>query len=222
MINIAIDGPGGAGKSTLARKLAQALGFLYVDTGALYRAVGLYALRAGVSANDAVKVAALLPQLQLSLRHTDAGQRVVLNGEDVSEAIRAPEISMAASAVSAIPAVRSFLLGLQKDIARENNVLMDGRDIGTVVLPAAQLKIFLTATAEDRAHRRFLELQLKGSDETYESVLSDLKRRDAQDEERAIAPLKPAADAVVVDTTGFAFDRSFETLRTLCKERLGL
>ena len=222
MISIAIDGPSGAGKSSLARRLAQELGFLYADTGALYRAVGLAALRAGVAPSNAAAVEALLPSLTLSLRHTERGQRVLLGGEDVSDLLRTPDVSMAASDVSAIPAVRVFLLGLQKDIAANNNVIMDGRDIGTVVLPHAQLKIFLTASPEDRARRRYEELVTRGIDVKFETVLAEAVERDRQDTTRAVAPLKPAPDAVVVDTTGFAFDRSFGVLLALCREKLGL
>lgn len=220
MINIAIDGPAGAGKSTLSRKLAEKLGFIYVDTGALYRAVGLYVQRSSVLSNDAEKVAGLLHDIKIGLAFNENGQRVILNSEDVSAAIRAPEISMAASAVSAIPAVRAFLLDLQKDIAQKNNVIMDGRDIGTVVLPKAQLKIFLTASAEDRAGRRYEELLEKGVKTSYEDVLSDLIKRDAQDEGRKIAPLKPADDAVTVDTTGFEFEKSLEKLYKICRDRI--
>lgn len=220
MINIAIDGPAGAGKSTLARSLAKRLGFLYVDTGALYRAVGLFVLRAGARPDDAAAVAALLPRIAVRLEHGGNGQRVLLCGEDVTEQIRTPEISMAASAVSAIPAVRAFLLELQRSIARENHVIMDGRDIGTVVLPDAQLKIFLTASPEDRARRRFEEMRAKGMDARYEDVLEDVVRRDRQDTSRKIAPLAAAPDAVTVVTTGFEFSRSLETLCRLCRERL--
>jgi len=174
MISIAIDGPGGAGKSTIARTVAKQLGYIYIDTGALYRAIGLYALRAGVKPNDAAAVPQLLPQITLDLAFQNHEQRILLNGEDVSTAIRAPAVSMAASDVSAIPAVRAFLFELQRGLARKNNVIMDGRDIGTVVLPNADLKIFLTATAEDRARRRYEELQQKGAADTYEAVLAEL------------------------------------------------
>jgi cytidylate kinase len=222
MTNIAIDGPAGAGKSTLSRMLAEMLGFIYTDTGALYRAIGLFALEHGVAANDATGVAALLPDIKLGLDFNEHGQRVMLCGEDVSEKIRRPEISMAASDASAIPAVRAFLLGLQKDIAASNNVVMDGRDIGTVVLPDAQLKIFLTASPQDRARRRYDELITKGMQADYERVLADIISRDGQDSGREIAPLKPAADAVIVDTTGFEIDDSIRKLFEIAKERLSL
>ena len=220
MINIAIDGPAGAGKSTLSRMLAKKLGFIYVDTGALYRAIGLYAVQKGAYTSDAKSVQALLPQIKLALVYSDQGQRVILCGEDVSEKIRQPEISMAASEVSAIPAVREFLLGLQKEMAEKNDVVMDGRDIGTVILPHAQLKIFLTASKQDRARRRTIELKSRGMQADYEKVLADIIVRDAQDSGREIAPLKPAEDAVIVDTTGYEISKAIEKLLEITKERL--
>jgi cytidylate kinase len=220
-IAIAIDGPSGAGKSTIARILAQKLGYIYVDTGALYRATGYAVTARGVDYHDAAAVEALLPSLSVSLRYVDGAQRVYVGDEDVSDKIRTPEMSMAASAVSAQPPVRAFLFQLQQDIAAENNVIMDGRDIGTVVLPHAQVKIFLTASAEDRARRRYEELIEKGQDVTYEDVLADMKERDYNDSHRAIAPLKPADDAVLVDTTGYELEQSVERLATLVNETLG-
>ncbi len=217
---VAIDGPAGAGKSTLSRRLAADLGFLYVDTGAMYRAIGLFMTRRGIDPADAACVVPALPEVSLSLRHVAGEQRVFLGEEDVSEAIRLPEISLAASAVSAIPAVRDFLLQLQRDFGRQHSVLMDGRDIGTVVFPDAQLKIFLTASAEDRARRRFEELRAKGLPVSYEEQLAQVRQRDAQDENRAVAPLRPAADAVVVDTSGFSFEQSYQTLRNIIEERM--
>ncbi len=215
MINIAIDGPGGAGKSTISRQLAKELGYVYVDTGALYRAVGLYCVRKGINIKEEAAVAAVLNEVFLSLTFFDGEQHVILNGEDVSKAIRLPEISMAASAVSAIPAVRAFLFQLQKDIAKKSNCIMDGRDIGTVVLPEAQVKIFLTAAPEDRAMRRFEELKMKGISADYETVLAELVERDRQDTSRAAAPLKPAPDAVLVDTTGNCFETSVGILKEI-------
>lgn len=220
MFNIAIDGPAGAGKSTLSRMLADKLGFVYADTGALYRAVGLYAVRSGVSPQDEGGVSDLLSSIRLELALSPEGQRVLLGGEDVSTAIRAPEISKAASQVSAIPAVRAFLLSLQKEMAKERDIVMDGRDIGTVVLPDAQLKIFLTATPEDRARRRHAELLEKGMDISYEQVLSEVKDRDAQDTGRAIAPLRAAEDALIVDTTGYELEDSLKRLYRIAKEHL--
>ncbi len=215
MINIAIDGPGGAGKSTISRQLAKELGYVYVDTGALYRAVGLYCVRKGINIKEEAAVAAVLNEVFLSLTFFDGEQHVILNGEDVSKAIRLPEISMAASAVSAIPAVRAFLFQLQKDIAKKSNCIMDGRDIGTVVLPEAQVKIFLTAAPEDRAMRRFEELKMKGISADYETVLAELVERDRQDTSRAAAPLKPVPDAVLVDTTGNCFETSVGILKEI-------
>lgn len=218
---IAIDGPSGAGKSTIARILARELGFLYVDTGALYRTVGYYALTKGAQPGDAAAVEPLLAGLQLELRYVEGEQRVFANGEDVSERIRTPEVSMAASAVSALPAVRRFLFQMQQDMAAAHSVIMDGRDIGTVVLPHAGLKIFLTASVEDRAMRRFTELKEKGGDTAYEEVLADMKKRDYDDSHRAAAPLKPAEDAILVDTTGFTLEQAVEKLKALTQERLG-
>ncbi len=220
MMNVAIDGPAGAGKSTIARAAAKALGFIYVDTGALYRAVGVYSLRKGFDTKNAAAVESTLPHIQVELRFLDGVQYVLLNGEDVSEEIRTPSASMAASDVSAVPAVRQFLFDLQRDIAKKNDCIMDGRDIGTVVLPKAQVKIFLTAEAEARAKRRFLELQAKGAKDTYEAVLADLKARDYNDSHRAVAPLKPAADSILVDTTTLSLAESVEKVIEVIKEHL--
>lgn len=221
MISIAIDGPGGAGKSTIARTLAKDMGYLYVDTGALYRAIGLYARRNGAAPGDMEWVAALLPGIRLDLRWVEGIQRVYLNGEDVSDEIRLPEISMAASDVSAMVPVRDFLLELQRDMARKNNVVMDGRDIGTVVLPDAQIKIFLTAAPEERARRRCRELEEKGLPGDYQQVLSELQQRDEQDQKRAAAPLRQAEDAVLADTTGLTLEESLDLVKGIVKERSG-
>ena len=212
MSSVAIDGPAGAGKSTIARAVAQKLGYLYVDTGALYRAIGLYARRQGADPAQGEQVCPLLPQIQLSLRYVDGVQHVTLNGEDVSEDIRLPEMSSAASQVSAIPQVRDFLFDLQQNLAQEHNVVMDGRDIGTVVLPQAQVKIYLTATPQERARRRHLELLGKGIDQSYDQVLQDVLQRDYNDSHRAVAPLKQAQDAVCIDTTGLDFEQSLQTV----------
>jgi len=219
-INIAVDGPAGAGKSTVSRGAAKKLGFIYVDTGALYRAVGLNALRLGIDTKDIEAVGASLANAKVELKFTDGEQKVYLNGEDVSEAIRTPEASMAASNVSAIPAVRDFLFELQRDIARNNNCLMDGRDIGTVVLPWAQIKLFLTASPEERAMRRYKELAAKGQPEDYDKVLEEMKQRDYNDSHRAIAPLKPAEDAVLMDTSGQSLEQSIDAVTSLIKDRL--
>ena len=220
MISVAIDGPSWAGKSTLARRLAADLGYVYVDTGAMYRAIGLYASRQGADLHDEAAVAALLPQIRLDIRLVDGTQHVYLNGEDVSEAIRAEAIGMAASAVSAHGAVRAFLLETQRSLAAGQNVLMDGRDIGTVVLPHATVKIFLTASPEARARRRCLELRQKGKDADYETVLADIRRRDEQDTNRPIAPLRQAEDAIRIDTSEIDFDQSFELLKRTIREHL--
>ena len=219
-VNIAIDGPAGAGKSTLARTAAERLGYIYVDTGALYRTVGLYSIRKGFDTKDPASVGETLKDIDIKLGFTDEGQRVYLNGEDVSEAIRTPEASMGASNVSAIPCVREFLFDLQKQIAKENDCLMDGRDIGTVVLPDAQVKIFLTASPETRAKRRYDELVAKGSDVTFQDVLDDLIKRDYQDTHREIAPLKAADDAVVLDTSDFTFEQSLDAILDVITKKL--
>ncbi len=212
IINVAIDGPAGAGKSTVARAAAKELGYIYVDTGALYRAVGLNALRLGIDTTDTVKIEESLKTISVELKFIDGEQQVLLNGENVSSEIRTPDASMAASNVSAIPAVRAFLFDLQRDIAKKNNCLMDGRDIGTVVLPDAQVKIFLTASPEIRAKRRYDELIEKGSDVKYEDVLADLIKRDYNDSHREVAPLKPAEDGVTVDTSGLTLEESIDKI----------
>lgn len=220
--SVAIDGPAGAGKSTLARKLAEKLGFLYVDTGAIYRTVGLFALRRGADPADAGQVAELLPELRIRMTYgSDGLQHMLLGGEDVTGAIRAPEVSVAASKVSAVPAVRAFLLDMQRETAQWNhNVVMDGRDIGTVVLPEADVKIFLTAAPEERARRRCAELLERGEQADYESVLRDVVERDERDMSRAASPLRQAEDAAAVDTTGLSLEESLRRLLTLAKERL--
>lgn len=212
-IAIAIDGPAGAGKSTIAKAAAKHLGFIYVDTGAMYRAIGLYTIRKGVDPADIQAVAELLSEIEVSLaRDENKNQLVILNGEDVSGLIRTEQVSMAASRVSAIPEVRAFLLNLQRDLAKTADVIMDGRDIGTVVLPDAKVKIFLTASAEIRARRRYDELIAKGEQAVYEDVLADVIERDNNDMNRAIAPLKPAQDSVIVDTSELNLEESIALL----------
>ena len=218
---IAIDGPSGAGKSTMARRLARELGYIYVDTGALYRAIGLYMLGFGVDVGSKNAVFPLLAGLDIKLGYIDREQRVFANGDDVSDRIRIESVSMAASAVSAIPEVRDFLLDLQRQISKENNVVMDGRDIGTVVLPWADVKIFLTAAPEERAQRRFEELVNRGISADYGAVLEDLKQRDYNDSHREAAPLKPADDAILVDTTEISLEESVEILVNIVKENFG-
>lgn len=220
-IAIAIDGPAGAGKSTIARALAAKKGYIYVDTGALYRAVGYAVSAMGGDWRDEATVTASLPRIQVALRYVDGQQRVFVNGEDVSDRIRTPEMSMAASAVSALPPVREFLFQLQQDMAAQNNVVMDGRDIGTVVLPHADVKIFLSASAKARAERRRLELLEKGQDVPFEEVLADMEKRDYDDSHRAIAPLRKAEDAVAVDTTELTLQESIDYMLRLVEEKLG-
>jgi cytidylate kinase len=219
-INIAIDGPAGAGKSTIAKKVSKELGFIYVDTGALYRTVGLNVLRQGKDTKNETDVVATLEGLEVSLRFVDGEQRVFLGEEDVSTAIRQNEVSMAASNVSAIPKVREFLFDLQRNIAKKNNCIMDGRDIGTVVLPDAQIKIYLTASAQARADRRYKELIEKGQDVNYDDILKEIELRDYQDTHREIAPLKKADDAILVDTTELNLEESIESMLSVIKERL--
>ena len=219
-INIAIDGPAGAGKSTIAKSAARSVGFIYVDTGALYRSVAYYIISKGADVNSSEVVTALLPEIIPELKFIDGSQHVFVNREDVSDKIRTPEVSMGASAVSAIPAVRDFLFDLQKKIASENNVIMDGRDIGTVVLPDADLKIFLTASAEERARRRHTELTEKGENVTFESVLADVNQRDYNDSHREIAPLKQAEDAVLCDTTELDLNQATEKVISMIKETI--
>ena len=221
--SIAIDGPSGAGKSTLAKMIAAELGYLYVDTGAIYRTVGLYAKKNDVDPHDGPAVTALLDTIRIDMNYGEDGlQRMYLNGEDVTTDIRQHEISAYASAVSAIPEVRAFLLDMQRSFARTNNVVMDGRDIGTVVLPDAQIKIFLTADPEDRARRRYEELIQRGQQADFETVLKDLVQRDYNDSHRASAPLCQAEDALLLDTTGNTLAQSQELLLATVKERLGL
>ena len=222
-INIAIDGPGGAGKSTVARAVAKQLGFIYVDTGAIYRAIGLKFVRTGKSFTNE-NIISVLPGTELSLTHTDGEQNIIIDGEDVSSLIRTQEISSAASKVSAVPEVRAFLLDLQRDIARKNNVIMDGRDVGTVILPNAEVKIFLTANVEVRARRRHRELMAKGLEtpDTFERVLKEVAERDKADSERATAPLKPAEDAVLVDTSDMDLEQSVQTVINIIRRKVNV
>lgn len=220
IINVAIDGPAGAGKSTVARGAAKQLGYIYVDTGALYRAVGLNALRNKIDTKNAKAVAESINGIKVDIVFSNGEQRVLLNGEDVSEEIRTPDASMAASNVSAVPEVRAFLFDLQRDIAKRNSCIMDGRDIGTVVLPDAQVKIFLTASPETRADRRYKELIEKGTQADYNSVLDDIIKRDYNDMHRDIAPLKPAEDSVMFDTTGFTLEDSVAAVIKIIKEKI--
>ena len=218
-ISVAIDGPSGAGKSTVARAAAARLGFVYVDTGAMYRAIGLAVCRKGISGEDAAGIIAALPEIDVRLSYQDGAQHVLLCGEDVSDAIRTPEIAYYASKVSAVPEVRKFLLDVQRDMAKKGNILMDGRDIGTVILPDAPVKIFLTASAEKRAERRYLELCQKDRQLTRESVLHDIVERDRQDMTRAAAPLRQADDAVLLDTSDMTLDESIEAVLQIIQEK---
>ena len=220
MISIAIDGPSGAGKSTLARSLAEKLGYLYIDTGAIYRTIGLYTYEADIDPKNETAVAAVLPELDIRLTHGEDGlQHMILNDCDVTQEIRLPHVSLCASAVSAHPSVRAYLLEMQRELARTNNVIMDGRDIGTVVLPNADVKIFLTASAEARAQRRMKELEERGTPQPFETVLKEIEERDYQDSHRAAAPLKQAEDAALLDTTALDFRQSQEALLAIIRER---
>ncbi len=221
MISIAIDGPAGAGKSSICTRLAKELHYLHVDTGALYRAVGLAVLRQGKNPADPVEVLPLLPHIHIDLRFEEGEQRIFLNGEDVSAAIRLPEASAASSQVSAIPQVRAFLLEQQRSLALQYNVIMDGRDIGTVVLPDATIKIYLTAAPEARAHRRWLEQQQKGIAESYEEVLAAVKKRDYDDSHRAAAPLRQAEDAWLCDSTDLDFEGTVQAMLRYIRQRVG-
>ena len=219
--SIAIDGPGGAGKSSLAKAVAKKLNILHVDTGAIYRTIGYAAFARGRNARDESQIAPLLKTIRIDMAFDEAGrQKMLLDGKDVSREIRLPEISMYASNVSALPCVRAYLLEMQRDIARKRSVIMDGRDIGTVVLPDADLKIYLTASAEERARRRCLELSERGTPEPYEAVLREINERDEQDMHRAIAPLREAADAIRLDTSALNFDESEQALLKLIQEKL--
>ena len=220
MINIAIDGPSGAGKSTLSKSIAKELGYIYVDTGAMYRAIGLYFYKNSIEIFNDKDYADVLKNIKIELKYKDGTQLVFLNGQDVSSDIRIHIISDYASKVSAVPSVREFLLQMQRDIAKNNNIVMDGRDIGTVVLPNAKIKIFLTASANIRAKRRYNELLEKGQDVNFDDILSDVIARDERDSSRAIAPLKPAEDSIVVDTTDFSFDESLQFLLKTIKENM--
>ncbi len=219
MIQIAIDGPGGAGKSTISKAVAAKLGIVYVDTGALYRTVGYYVRNKEIDPHDRDAVGAILPEISIEVAYVDGAQHVFLNGEDLGDKIRTPEMSMYASAVSAIPSVRAFLLETQKEIARKNSVIMDGRDIGTVILPNADLKIYLTASAECRAKRRYDELVAKGQDVRFEDVLREMNERDTQDSTREIAPAQAAEDAILLDNTGMNLEESVDAIIALVREK---
>ena len=222
-LSIAIDGPAGAGKSTLARQLAEALGFLYVDTGAIYRTVGLFAQKQGKDCGDQEQVAEILPTILISLSYeADGVQHMYLQGADVTEEIRQNHVSGYASQVAAMPRVREFLVEMQRGLSREHHVVMDGRDIGTVILPQADVKIFLTASAEKRAQRRFAELTAKGMAVPFSQVLSEIEARDAADYQREIAPLRRAEDALLLDTSDLSLEESFQALLSLVKENISL
>jgi cytidylate kinase len=224
-INIAIDGPGGAGKSTISKAVAKRLGIVYVDTGALYRTVGYYARENGVSVTDARvsdKVTPLLKNITIDIKYVDGTQHVLLNGEDLGDKIRQPDISMYASAVSSVPSVRAFLLETQKELARKNSVIMDGRDIGTVILPDADVKIFLTASDEARATRRYKELLAKGVEANFDDVMRELVERDRADSSRDVAPLKPAEDSHIFDNSDYDFEGSVQYIIDLVKEKTGV
>ena len=220
MFKIAIDGPGGAGKSTVAKAVAKQLGITYVDTGALYRTVGLYVRQKNVDPKDEAAVAALLPEIQIKMAHEGGAQVIYLNGENVGDSIRTQEMSMYASAVSAHPPVRNFLLDTQRNIAKTQSIVMDGRDIGTVIFPDAEVKIFLTATPEDRARRRYEEQLSRGITVDYAQVLAEIMERDHNDSTRAVAPLRPAEDAVILDNSGFSVERSAQAVIDIIRSKL--
>lgn len=221
-VSVAIDGPSGAGKSTVAKAVAKKYGFIYVDTGAIYRTLGLFAQYQNVDSKDKAGIIALLPEVQIDIAYdTDGSQMMLLGGKNVSKEIRTPKSSIYASDVSAIPEVRSFLMDMQRDMAKKHDVIMDGRDIGTVVLPDANVKIFLTASAEERANRRYLELKEKGMETPYEEVLRDIQYRDEQDSNRAAAPLKPAEDALFLDSSALSFEETVEAVTRLVQEKTG-
>ena len=223
MIRIAIDGPGGAGKSSVAKAVAKELGIIYVDTGALYRNIGLYMLERGIDPKDTDGVVSALGDFTLELKFTDGKQVILLNGEDKGDAIRTPEVSMAASAVSAIPAVREYLLNMQRDTAKKNSVIMDGRDIGTVILPNAEVKIFLTASPEARAKRRYAELVARGNtDATYEQVYNEMVERDKNDSTRAVAPCVPAEDAIYLDNSDMTLEQTRDAILKAAKKNPSL
>ena len=221
IINIAIDGPGGAGKSTISKAVAKKLDILYVDTGALYRTIGLFVRSKNIEPTDAEAVTAILPEISIEVKYENSAQVIYLNGINHGDAIRTPEMSMYASHVSAIPSVRAFLLETQKQIAKTNSVIMDGRDIGTVILPDADVKIFLTASAECRAMRRYNELCARGQSVRYEDVLAEMNQRDEQDSSRAIAPAKPAEDAIILDNSDLNFEQSVEAIIEIVNKACG-
>lgn len=221
--SVAVDGPSGAGKSTLAKAAATQLGIVYVDTGAIYRSIGYYVYGKGINPKDAAAVIAVLPEMEIQMCYGEDGvQHMILNGEDVSQQIRLPEMSMYASAVSAIPEVRAFLLEMQRQMARSTSVIMDGRDIGTVVLPQADVKIFLTAAAEVRALRRMKELEQRGTPQAFEEVLQQIEKRDWDDSHRAAAPLRQAEDAVLLDTSELSFEESLNAMLDIIRRRAGV
>ncbi len=220
MISVAIDGPAGAGKSTIAKMVSKELGYIYVDTGALYRSIGYFVLSNGGNIDDAESVVSFLPQINVEIKFIEGTQHVFVNGEDVSDKIRTEEVSQAASKASAIPAVRTFLLDLQRSFAKKYNIVMDGRDIGTVVLPNATVKIFLTATAEERANRRYLEQKERGYDVNYDDILADIKERDYRDMNREIAPLKCADDAIYLDTSPNTREMSIQAVLDIINKEI--
>jgi len=221
-ISVALDGPSGAGKSTAAKNVAKTLGYIYVDTGAIYRTVGLAAQYAQVDSKDTAGVIALLPSIEIDIEYdADGAQMMLLNGQNVSKEILTPRSSIYASDVSAIPEVRAFLMDMQRDMAKKHSVVMDGRDIGTVVLPNAEVKVFITARAEERARRRCIELEQKGNPTPYEEVLRDIQYRDQQDSSRAVAPLKPAEDAVILDNSDFSAEQTLEAVLRIIAEKTG-